>query len=99
MERFTVKLDPKGPHAATYGVGSDRYPYQIIAENAKEVFVVPVDYKYIGNDEFEYYEYPTPQRPSHFTLRKNGRWCRKGSDMHSPALHIGQMRFYRDPSF
>lgn len=45
-------------------------------------------------------QYISYYHPIEYTLRKNGRWMRKGDGMWgTSSIHIGHAENYRDPSF
>lgn len=96
---------PEVGMGATFGVGSDRYPYTVIqVTNDRKVVLQADHYKLIGGSsqsENQIYEYtPDPFGTVVIaTLRVNGRWVRKGQDKHSPGFYIGDRRAYRDPCF
>lgn len=96
---------PEVGMGCTQGVGSDRYPYTICeVVNEKKIYVQADDYKRTdknGQSESQTYEYtPNPEAQKILvTLRKNGRWVRKGETLNGSAFYIGQRRAYQDPSY
>ena len=95
-----TKHNPIGLHAATLRVGSDCYPFEVIAVNGNRVNVRRVDA--IWNKEIEDYEYfscPDLFNVEVFSKRKNGKYYKVGQTMNSCSLNIGRMRFYQDPCF
>ena len=99
--------EPKVGMGATLVVGSDRYPYTIIivSENKKTIWATPDGYKptsrhdYYGTQDY-IYTTVINATAEEFTLRKNGRWVKKGESLHTGlGLHIGERRAYQDPSF
>ena len=99
--------DVKEGMGGTVSVGSDSYPVTVVTvfPGGRGVLVqddnaVRVDKN--GISESQEYEYSENLQGciDHFTLRRNGRWIRKGSSMRQGTpLHIGHRRMYRDPSF
>lgn len=51
-----------------------------------------------GNQEYEYSPNPEGSKDV-FTLRKNGRYYRKGEPIGGLTVHLGARREYYDPSF
>lgn len=102
-----MNTKPEVGMGVTLMVGSDRYPYTIakISKNGKTIWVTPDAYAptekhdYFGHQDYTYTT--NTERPSQiFTLRKNGRWVEKGSNLHNGCgLHIGHREAYQDPSF
>lgn len=91
---------------ATYYIGSDRYPYTIIAVNktGKTICVqrdkaTPAEgYDYYSKQVYNY----TPNLLGDievYTLRKNGRFYRQGETSKYGCLVIGKRNQYQDPSF
>ena len=85
---------------------SDRYPATIVevAPNGKKVGIQEDDFKRTDNNgmsEMQEYEFTpnTSRTIVYYTLRKNGRWVRKGESMNGASLQIGQRRAYYDFSF
>jgi hypothetical protein len=107
-ERMTAtQTQPEVGMGVTFGIGSDCYPYTVLeVVNSKTIRVQSDDYKalpdseYFGNQKYEY-------RRNHqgsittLTLRKNGRWVRKGESMRGASGYwsIGTRRYYSDPHF
>lgn len=89
---------------ATLCVGSDRYPYFVsgVTPSGKTVYAIQAEFKgapghnYYGDQKWEITPRPDG-KPEAFTLRKNGRYVRKGDQ--SSTLHIGKAIAYQDPSF
>jgi len=86
-------------------VGSDCYPYSIIArtntriEARKDNYKPATGFDYYSNQVYDY-EFNPLSGVEVFTLRKNGRWVKKGSDMwHGISIVPGSRRCYQDPSF
>lgn len=92
---------------ATEGIGSDSYPYTIIEvrRNGKELVLQGDSYHRTDKNGFSenqtYLYSPNPDgRIVVVTLRKNGKYKRKGSDMSSSYRYsFGHRRAYQDPSF
>lgn len=106
------QIKPAPLMGATLVVGSDRYPMTIVYATDKLVGVVNDKAIRVDNNgpysEDQEYTYTTPpgsdpNRPNqiHFySLRKNGRWVKRGADMNSGScLVIGHRRAYLDPSY
>jgi hypothetical protein len=90
---------------ATVRYVSDSYAYTVIEvnRNGKELVLQEDKAVKVGGEwpDYEYHTYPNPQgRIMTFTLRKNGVWRQKGSDMrHTGASLSPGRRYYQDPSF
>lgn len=75
-----------------------------VAKNGKTI-VVQLDHTARtdtnGMSDCQDYEYERDEngRKYTFTLRRNGRWVRKGEDMHGVACGIGYRKHYYDYSF
>lgn len=90
---------------ATYGVGSDCYPFTVIrvSDSGKTAWIQEDFAKRIDKGgpytEMQYYEYsPNPDgRVMRVSHRKNGAWRPVGSD-HSCVI-FGARRKFRDPHF
>lgn len=101
------RIEPEVGMAATISVGSDSYPATIVevSSNRKTIKVQKDDAVRTdtnGFSESQTYEYSRNifAHKDTFTLRKNGRWIRKGFDMNSGTpIWIGHRRKYWDPSF
>lgn len=106
--RQTGKDTPVIPEVgmgATYGIGSDCYPYTIVEVKSRTTILVRADdYQrtdnngYGGHQEYDYYPNPEAGLET-VTLRKNGRWVKKGYSMNSGCgnVYIGYRRAYYDP--
>lgn len=96
---------PEVGMGATYGVGSDCYPYTIVEILSPRRIVVQADsYTALpGNDPFsenqsyEYFRNPQGHLVT-LSLRKNGRWVPVGQSNYG-GFAIGHRRFYQDPCF
>ena len=100
-----MKYEINETNGATLRVGSDCYPYTIIKYlTEKSVLAVQDEFKaglnhdYYGNQVWEYFECDTAGYEV-FTLRKNGKWIKKGQSLNDCPLYIGKRRAYQDPSF
>lgn len=99
-------IKPQVGMGATIGHWTDRTACTIIGVSAsgREVRVREDNAKRIdknGMSECQDYEY-SPNLDgcvSTFTLRKNGRYVQKGSDMRGTSLWVGHRRQYYDYSF
>lgn len=101
------KIIPVVGMGATYGIGSDRYPYtvvNVISENKVEV--TADDYKRTDNNgafsEDQSYEYVTRWDAPRLTLtrRKNGKWFPVGQKMERwGGYHVGHRNAHYDPHF
>lgn len=97
---------------ASYGVGSDCYPYTIVGIVNERTVVVQADryepdtengYDYYGNQVYRYYPDQNGERTT-VTLRKNGMWLPVGSTIsrggcYAYGYSLGHRRAYRNPSF
>lgn len=99
---------PQIGEGATLIVGSDRYPYTVVAiEGPKRILVQQDEYYGVkGHDnsytEDQRYVYlPNKNAPvKRFTLRKNGAWVELGYGLREGSpLVVGVRRAYMDPSF
>lgn len=102
---FTVrrKVIPTVGMGATAGIGSDSYPYTVVEVRSPKTIVVQADsYKpaehhdYYANQEYVYSPNPDAGKEV-YTLRKDGRWRKKGSQYQT--LTLGFRRHYHDPHF
>jgi len=90
---------------ATYGIGSDRYPYTVVEVASPTRVVVQADnYRRTdknGFSENQTYEFtPNPNACRIVvTRRKNGRWHRQGESTKSGAFSFQGRHAYQDPSF
>lgn len=100
------KVKPEVGMGATICLWTDRHAATVIkvSPSGREV-TVQHDHARLTNKDGIYgnqtYEYsPNPDGPTEvFTLRKNGRYTRKGEEMGGTTLHVGDRREYYDPSF
>lgn len=97
---------------ATYGVGSDCYPYTVVEIINEKKVVVQADkyeadkdngYDYYGNQVYKYFTDQNGGRKI-VTLRKNGMWLPVGSVVsrggcYANGFSLGFRRAYQDPSF
>jgi len=99
---------PTVGEGVTMGIGSDRYPYTIVAVrlDGKEIDVQRDDFHRIdsnGLSERQDYEFfPNESgRTETLTLRKNGRYVVKGVSLRRNFCYwvIGKRGAYQDPSF
>lgn len=101
----TVETMPEVGMGATFYINGDSYPYTVVAVNAtgKTIKVQRDDYHAVSGEwpvcEYEY----TPNTEAGievFTLRKDGRYHRKGcSANHYSGLTVGHRRYRQDPHF
>jgi len=90
---------------ATYFVGTDRYPYHVKEViSAKEVVLQGAHGRRTDNNgqsESQQYEItPNPEGETvTVTLRKNGRWIKKGEPLGRSCYLLGEAQKYLDPSF
>lgn len=102
-----IPLPERADDAATYSIGSDRYPYTIVEQRGRVLLVRKDDYigkpgrnnAYTEDQGYLYFanEYAPIER---FSFRKNGHYYRVGSAIGAGGvLHVGTRRAYRDPSF
>jgi 8-oxo-dGTP diphosphatase len=92
------KTDPQVGDGVTMGVGSDRYPYEVVAVHraGKEIVVGSCDTHSEGLELL-----PPGGRSEHvLTLRCNGRWVTRGQ-AHDDCTRwaIGHKDYHRDPHF
>jgi DNA-binding beta-propeller fold protein YncE len=99
-------VTPEVGMGVTYRIGSDCYPYSIIAVSAskKTIFVTRDDFRLVSGSEETgnaVYKYTTRTDlgPDVVTLRKDGRWRLQGEKKGSGIYVIGERRAYNDPSF
>jgi hypothetical protein len=101
------KIMPEIGMGATCGVGSDAYPYTIVAvlNGGKTIEVQADNFKRTDTNgpftEAQDYEYNRNENAPRvrFSLRKNGRYIKVGDSMNGTRISIGNRRAYRDPSF
>jgi len=91
---------------ATYGIGSDCYPFEVaeVSVSGKTIWLKPMEYHIVkgsafdGSAEYEYSSKPDAQVTLKATLRKDGRYRRTGCTNYG-TVSIGHARAYRDPHF
>lgn len=91
---------------ATYGINSDCYPYTIVEVKSPKTIVVQADLatatadsEYFGEQKHTFERNPYSMKQV-YTLRKNGKWQRKGQPMNNySGLSVGNRRYYQDPHF
>lgn len=90
----------------TCGIGSDCYPYTLIEIVNERTIIVQEDRSKPepGSDFYKDQRYAYTPNPNGgtfvLTLRKNGRWVRKGETLNSGFhWHLGTRRMYQNPSF
>jgi hypothetical protein len=98
--------NPRPGDGATYSVGSDSYPYTVlwVHKNGKRLLAVQDEfvctlYKYEQQEHV--FLRALRREQEEFTLRKDGRWRRKGDAMGrgSCCLYVGRRAAYMDPCF
>lgn len=104
-----TQVVPEVGMGATMGVGSDCYPYTIHKVEGQTLWASEDEYErtdsngaYTENQDYRYWNNNEKNEKMwrQFTLRKNGRWVRRGSDMHTGSrLSIGHRKAYRSPHF
>ncbi len=89
---------------AMTGAGSDCYPYTIVRVEGNHIHACQDDSQVVsgshqdGSAEYTYSR--NENAPIEiFTLRKNGRFIKKGRSLDSSGLTIGRRSAYYDPSF
>lgn len=94
-------ITPEVGMGATIQVGSDCYPYTVIAvsPSGKTVTIQEDEAQLVSGSIFskrQEYEYRSNPNGRTMTVRRNkhGRWGKR----HFP-VYIGRRRYYRDPSF
>lgn len=95
---------PKVGDPATYGIGSDSYPYTIVSVSAsgktitarRDQSIAAEGHDYYGSQKYNYFANPNAQ-PEKFTLRKCGSFRPSGSSC--GYLSVGHRRHYSDPHF
>lgn len=99
-------IKPEIGMGATILYWSDRTPCTIIriSKSGKHIVVQCDQYKIVSGSEVDgsaEYEYNRNENGSvyDFTLRKNGRWVKKGESIKGLALGIGERYRYYDPCF
>ena len=91
---------------ATLCVGSDRYPYTIVEIIGSKTIVVQADEfrrtdsrgAFTEQQEYSFTRNPFASKLT-FTLRKDGRWHRRGESMKGSPLLVGWRAAYQDPHF
>lgn len=85
---------------------TDSRPAEVVAirKDGKEIDIRDMDYKLIKGDVFSGAEYEYTSNPNNgistYTLRKNGRYIRKGEPLRGGSpLSLGFARYYYDPHF
>jgi hypothetical protein len=113
MSTTTKILDATGDDAATINGWSDRYPATIIKRTAKTITIqrdrtsnlssresIDSGQSFAqGRGDLTIFERDYDAGMETYTLRKNGRWIRRGSSMNGPSLTLGHRSYYRDPHF
>lgn len=107
LDSFTSKdpQDIKVGDPCTICFVTDSRPATLVKiVNPKEIKVQIDDYKCIKGDVFNNPEYEYTRNPNNpvytFTLRKNGYWILKGSNMKDgTCCSIGFKRYYYDVNF
>ena len=103
---MTPEMTPEVGMPATYGIGSDCYPFEVVAmsPSGKTVTLRALNAIYVsgqdGTAEYRYEQYPAEAKVKEMvvTYRRRGDCYRpKGTD--SGYVHFGNARFYQDPSF
>jgi len=91
---------------ATYGCGSDRYPYTVVEvrRDGRELLLQADNYKRTdSNGLSESQDYTFTPNPDGctvvVTLRKNGAYIQKGDSIKGMRYHIGSRAAYSDPCF
>jgi hypothetical protein len=97
---------PNVGDGATLQVGSDRYPYTVIAVLTPKKIVLQEDNAIRTDDrgyytESQQYRFERNERGETIvaTLRSNGKWVSKGGRLTDPGFYLGERSAYRDPSF
>ena len=108
MANATDVVVPVVGMGVTMGIGSDAHPYTVVEVSAdlKRFVVKADDYSRLDRNgpftESQTYVYTTNEDAPAvvLTLRKNGRYSRRGEPMYgSSRWYVGNRRAYRDPSF
>lgn len=93
---------------ATYCVGSDAYPYEVVGvtKSGKGVRVRPlkkiaVEAQGPYSEARGHYAYASDPdaEVTDVTFRKNGRWVERGSSMNFCGFALGFASYYQDPHF
>jgi hypothetical protein len=103
----TTATTPVVGMGATYGYGSDSYPYTVvrISPSGKTLWVKRDEVLHLtGSDmsgDSTYVTMPNDDAPEEqFTLRADGHWLPKGPRYaRQRSLTLGHRRYYQDPSF
>lgn len=106
MTRRDYSVEPvQVGEPATYGIGSDCYPYEVVkvSESGKTIHLRALSYRVVEGSSFDgsaKYEYESNPDGSIMkaTLRKDGRYRRVGCTNYG-GVFIGHARAYRDPHF
>ena len=107
MTADTIK--PKVGMGATYVIGSDRYPYEIIevSKSGKAIWIRSMSTKpnadhggIYGRQSYDYFSNPNGKIIK-ATLRKNGKFIIEGNTIRSRCgqIVIGYADYYQDPHF
>lgn len=91
---------------ATYGCGSDCYPFEVaeVSASGKTIKLRAMDYKVVsgsghdGSAKYEYFSNPENPISLKATLRKDGRYRRCGCTNYG-GVSVGHARAYYDPHF
>ena len=96
---------PKVGDLATYCIGSDRYPYEVVevSKSGKTVTLRAMSYEIVEGSAFDgsarYCYHRNPQGSTmKATLRKDGRYRQTGCSNYG-SVAIGYADAYRDPHF
>jgi hypothetical protein len=102
-------LNADADDAATINGWSDRNPATIVKRTAKTIVVQRDNTAHMSPADHDAYaegkgkvvvftrDYDAAMET--YTLRKNGRWIRRGDSLRGQSLTVGHRDFYRDPSF
>lgn len=115
LELKNTPLEPEEGIGATIGWNGDAYPYTIhkVSEDLKTLWASEDQFKYTGTplqwgEEYlrSYMNFTNnnedkPDQWTRYTLRKNGRYVKKGCDLNDVwgTLWIGQRDYRQSPEF
>lgn len=113
MGRKGECVEPEVGMAATYFIGSDRYPMVVTAViNKRKICIAHMDKSdyenFLVTDENNIQriaasridDYIAHANDTVYTKRKNGRWVPEGESLWAPGgIEIGTADYYLDPCF
>lgn len=105
VNKETTPITPEVGMGGYLAVGSDRYAVtiQTVVSN-KEIGVTHdtatrTDKNGLSESQSYHFKSNPNAHIEYYTLRKNGRWVRKGESIKGSKLYIGERSHYQDPSY